>query len=103
VGHLKADAQGEGAGGSPQSNRGDILDLHTRNFVAAIKANDPSILAVWHRHGERGGHQRPDGGTLRSRPGAVHWDASANRFRDDAEANALMRARYRDGYVLPTA
>ena len=33
----------------------------------------------------------------------VHWDASANRFRDDAEANALMRARYRDGYVLPTA
>ena len=86
-----------------QSNRGDILDLHTRNFVAAIKANDPSILACGIDTGSVAAINAQMGNIAFKTGRKVHWDASANRFRDDAEANALMRARYRDGYVLPTA
>jgi hypothetical protein len=32
----------------------------------------------------------------------VYWDAAAGAFTNDAEANALMRATYRNGYTLPS-
>ena len=32
----------------------------------------------------------------------VHWDASAHRFRDNAEANRMLTPRYRGPWQLPS-
>jgi predicted dehydrogenase len=84
-----------------QANRGDILDLHTRNFVEAIRRNDPSILACGIDTGSVAAINAQMGNIAFKTGRKVHWDPSAHQFRDDASANALIQARYREGYALP--
>jgi predicted dehydrogenase len=85
-----------------QASRGDALDLHARNFVEAIQKNDPSMLACGIDTGGVAAINALMGNIAFKTGRKVHWDAATNRFRDDAEANALTRAHYREGYTLPT-
>jgi predicted dehydrogenase len=84
-----------------QENRSDILDLHTRNFVDAIRKNDVSILKCGIDTGSVAAINASMGNIALKTGRKVYWDAAANRFRDDQEADALTRARYRSGYTLP--
>lgn len=84
-----------------QANRTENLDLHTRNFVEAIHKHDPSMLACGIDTGSVAAINAQMGNIAYKTGRKVFWDAGANEFRNDPDANALTRARYRDGYVLP--
>jgi predicted dehydrogenase len=84
-----------------QPNRGDILDLHTANFADAIRTNDPARLKCGIDTGSVAAINAQMGNIAFKTGRKVFWDASAAQFRNDAEANALMKARYRAGYNVP--
>ncbi len=86
-----------------QANRTENLDLHTRNFVESIYKNDPSMLACGIDTGSVAAINAQMGNIAFKTGRKVFWDAAAQEFRNDPEANALTRARYRDGYVVPKA
>ena len=69
--------------------------------VDAIRANDPSLLKCGIDTGSVAAINASMGNIALRTGRKVHWDAAANQFTGDAEANALMRADYRNGYGLP--
>ena len=76
------------------------LERHTADFIACVKdrARTPACPI------EAAAHTAIvcQMGNVALRTGRkVHWDAKAGRFRDDAEANALIAPRYRAPYRLP--
>ena len=85
-----------------QGNKADNLDRHTRNFVDAIKANDASILKCGIESGGVAAINAQMGNIAFKTGRKLHWDAQAQRFTNDDEANALIRAKYRTGYTLPS-
>ena len=84
-----------------QGNNYNILDLHTRNFVEAIRANDASRLKCGIDSGSVAAINASMGNIALKTGRKLFWDARANQFRNDAEANELTRAVYRTGYKLP--
>ncbi|MCA9445486.1 MAG: Gfo/Idh/MocA family oxidoreductase [Candidatus Omnitrophica bacterium] len=80
---------------------GDSFADHPRNFLDAVKANDPSKLTapietafetvtLVHM------------GNIATRVGdKLHFDSEACRFTDNEEANKLISRHYREGYELP--
>jgi predicted dehydrogenase len=84
-----------------QPNTGDILDLHTANFVDAIRANDASRLKCGIDTGSVAAINAQMGNIAFKTGRKVFWDAAASQFRNDAGANALIKAKYRSGYTLP--
>ncbi|MCC7054465.1 MAG: Gfo/Idh/MocA family oxidoreductase [Gemmatimonadaceae bacterium] len=85
-----------------QYNNEEILDRHTLNFVEAIRKNDASGLACGIDTGSVAAINASMGNIALRTGRKVHWDAAAGRFTGDAEANAMIGARYQNGYVLPT-
>ena len=79
----------------------DILALHTRNFVDAIRQNDASMLKCGIDTGSVAAINASMGNIALRVGRKVHWNTAANQFTGDADANALMRANYRNGYMLP--
>ncbi|MBC7842393.1 MAG: Gfo/Idh/MocA family oxidoreductase [Gemmatimonadaceae bacterium] len=84
-----------------QYNNEDILDRHTLNFVEAIRKNDASGLKCGIDTGSVAAINASMGNIALRTGRKVFWDAAANQFKGDAEANALMKAGYRTGYTLP--
>ncbi len=84
-----------------QPNRVDNLDLHTANFAAAIKANDPAMLKCGIDTGSVAAINAQMGNIALLTGRKVFWDAATDQFKNDAEANEMTRARYRSGYELP--
>ena len=87
----------------PQSLQGDILDLHTRNFVEAIRANNPAMLKCGIDTGSVAAVNAQMGNIAFKTGRKVFWDAAANQFTGDTQANELMKARYSNGYTVPSA
>jgi predicted dehydrogenase len=79
------------------------LDLHTRNFVEAIRKNDPSLLRCGIETGSVAAVNAHMGNVAYKVGRKVYWDAAAGAFRNDAEANALVVPRYHNGWKLPAA
>ncbi len=86
----------------PQFVQGDTLELHTRNFVEAIRTNDPSILKCGIDTGSVAAINAQMGNIAFKTGRKVFWDAAANQFKGDAQANELMKARYANGYSVPS-
>ena len=84
-----------------QETGADILDLHTRNFVDAIKKNDASILKCGIESGGIAAINAQMGNIALKTGRKIYWDARAAQFTNDAQANELTRAKYRSGYELP--
>lgn len=84
-----------------QGNNHAILDLHTQNFVEAIRKSDPSILKCGIDTGSVAAINASMGNIALQTGRKVFWDAAANQFHNDPQANALIRANYRGGYELP--
>lgn len=84
-----------------QYNDENILDKHTLNFIEAIRKNDAAMLKCGIDTGSVAAINASMGNIALLTGRKVHWDAAAGQFRGDAEANAMIAARYQNGYVLP--
>jgi hypothetical protein len=81
----------------------DALDLHTRNFVEAIRKNDASMLSCGIESGSVAAINAHMGNIAYKLARKVHWDPATGSFRGDAEANALIAPAYHNGWKRPTA
>jgi len=79
------------------------LDLHTRNFVEAIRKNDASLLRCGIETGSVAAINAHMGNIAYKLGRKVYWDPAAGSFKGDAEANALLAKPYRNGWKRPTA
>lgn len=84
-----------------QPRRGDYLDAHTRNFVTAIKENDPSSLKTPIGSGSVAAINAHMGNIAFKTGRKIYWDAANKQFKDDKEANQIMKASYHNGWKLP--
>lgn len=83
-----------------QPNKGSGLDLHTVNFIEAVKSRNLSKLAC---PIQAGAHVATvcQMGNISYRSGSkVSWDVSKGRFNED-KANAYLAAKYNNGYKMP--
>ena len=85
---------GEGPSGA------SYLDLHTRNFVDAVRAGDPGLLNTPIESGAVAAINAQMGNIAYRTGGQLAWDAESGRFRDNAAANRLLRAEYHNGWKL---
>jgi predicted dehydrogenase len=79
------------------------LDLHTRNFVEAVRKNDASALTCGIETGSLAAVNAHMGNIAYKVGRKVHWDPAAGSFEGDAEANALIAPTYHNGWKRPTA
>jgi hypothetical protein len=89
----------------PDQRRGgnaNYLADHTKNFVAAMQANDPSILKCGIETGAVAAINAHMGNVAFKTGKKVYWDAVKGEFKNDPEANALTKAHYQNGWKLPT-
>jgi predicted dehydrogenase len=84
-----------------QGRQDDYLDLHTRNFIDAVRKNDPSVLKCGVDTGSVAAINAQMGNISLKTGRKVYWDAAANEFKNDKQANELMKASYQNGYKLP--
>ncbi|MGV6944097.1 Gfo/Idh/MocA family protein [Sphingobacterium kyonggiense] len=76
------------------------LDLHTKNFIEAIRAKDASILNA---PLEVGSHiaKLSQMGNIAYRTGKkIYWNKEKQNFKEP-EANKLLAAEYHNGYKIP--
>jgi predicted dehydrogenase len=79
----------------------DALDLHTRNFVEAIRKNDAAHLKCGIESGSVAAVNAHMGNVAFKVGRRVYWDAQAGAFKGDAEANALLARPYHNGWKQP--
>jgi predicted dehydrogenase len=75
---------------------------HARNFVTSMKTNDASILKCGIETGAIAAINAHMGNVAYKTGRKVYWDAATGGFKNDAEANALMKAHYQNGWKLPS-
>ncbi|MBC2839923.1 Gfo/Idh/MocA family protein [Robiginitalea sp. SC105] len=78
---------------------GSGLDLHTQNFVEAVRNRDSGILKAPIEVGYHAARVSHMGNIAYKTGKKLHWDALQAAFTD-AEANALMQATYHNGWEL---
>ncbi|WP_276374505.1 Gfo/Idh/MocA family oxidoreductase [Chryseolinea sp. H1M3-3] len=79
----------------------DYLDLHTQNFVAAVKKNDQSLLNTPIRSGSVAAINAQMGNIAYRTGKKVYWDAMQGNFGNDAEANKFIKPAYHNGWEMP--
>jgi len=77
------------------------LDLHTQNFVEAIRKNDQNILNTPIKSAAITAINAQMGNIAYRTGSKVFWDAAQGSFKDNAEANKLITAQYHSGWELP--
>ncbi len=83
-----------------QPKNGDGLENHMINFVTAIKSRDFSKLTCPIQDGAHVAKVCQMGNISFKTGGRVIWDAVKEKFTDD-KANALINAKYNNGYSVP--
>ena len=84
-----------------QARNGDYLNEHTKNFVQAIKANDPGMLKCGIETGSIAAINAHMGNIAYKTGRKVYWDPNTKGFKNDTQANALLNAHYHNGRKLP--
>ena len=85
-----------------KDNNANYIADHAKNFVAAMKANDASLLNCGIETGAIAAINAHMGNVAFKTGRKVYWDAAAGLFKDDPEANRLTRAQYQNGWKLPS-
>jgi len=80
----------------------NILDLHTTNFVDAIKSNDPALLNTHIQSGSVAAINAQMGNIAYRTGEKLYWDTPTDSFTDNQVANDLSYANYNNGWVKPT-
>jgi predicted dehydrogenase len=84
-----------------QARNGEYLNDHTKNFIQAIKDNNPKILKCGIETGSIAAINAHMGNIAYKTGRKVYWDAATGSFKNDVEANALIKAHYNNGWQLP--
>ncbi|HQU58508.1 MAG TPA: Gfo/Idh/MocA family oxidoreductase [Saprospiraceae bacterium] len=79
----------------------DYIKDHAQNFVDAIRANDPSMLHCGIESGSIAAINAQMGNIAYKTGRKIYWDDNKGLFRDDKEANQLIKANYYNGWKLP--
>lgn len=79
----------------------NYLDLHTQNFVEAIKKNDQSLLNTPIASGSVAAINAQMGNIAYRTGGKIFWNAKQGNFGNNTEANKMIRAAYHNGWELP--
>ena len=81
----------------------NYLDLHTQNFVDAIKANDPKLLNTPIDSGSVAAINAQMGNIAYKTGEKVYWDPETGGFKKNKLANKLVKAQYHNDWKLPSA
>lgn len=84
-----------------QIRSGDALADHCKNFVQAMKDNNPAILKCGIETGSIAAINAQMGNIAYKTGRKVYWDAAKGMFKNDEQANLLMKANYQNGWKLP--
>ncbi len=79
----------------------DYLQLHVLNFLDCIAGRTPEQLNCGIAQAANVAINSCIGNIAQRLGRKVYWDASAERFVQDPEADALMEAHYENGWSLP--
>lgn len=79
---------------------GNALEFHSKNFVDAMNANDPSILNCGIETGSIAAINAHMGNIAYKTGKKIYWNEEKQQF-DDSEANELLKANYHKGWELP--
>ncbi|WP_117885406.1 Gfo/Idh/MocA family protein [Aureibaculum luteum] len=87
----------------PKSRPKDVnyLDLHTQNFVEAVRSKNSKILNTPIKSGSIAAINAQMGNIAYKTGEKLFWDADANMFKNNAKANALLKASYHNGWEKP--
>jgi len=83
-----------------QQNQGNGLDLHTKNFMEAVKSRDANTLNAPIQVGYDTALVSHMGNVAYKTGKRLYWNTEEGKFTDDA-ANKLTRAAYHNGWELP--
>jgi predicted dehydrogenase len=99
--------QGWGKDGKPkmerlpiQQNQGSGLDLHTANFIDAVKSRDATKLNAPIQVGYETALVSHMGNVAYKSGNRLYWDKEQGKFTDEA-ANTITKATYHNGWKLP--
>lgn len=84
-----------------QGRRGDYLNFHTRNFVNAIKNNQPESLKCGIETGSVAAINAHMGNIAFKTGRKLYWDAGKGLFKNDSQANEMIKCHYHNGWTLP--
>jgi predicted dehydrogenase len=84
-----------------QPQRGGYLNVHTKNFVEAIKAGDPSLTHCGIEAGYLAAVNAHLGNIAFKTGRKLYWDEVRGEFSGDDEANAMLAATYHNGWTMP--
>jgi predicted dehydrogenase len=79
----------------------DYLKMHAENFVEAIRKNDPKILKCGIETGSIAALNAQMGNIAYKLGRRIYWNEKTGNFGTDTAANALMKAKYHNGWKLP--
>ena len=77
------------------------LDLHTKNFIDAVKAGDPELLNTPIESGSLAAINAQMGNIAYRTGDKVFWNEETSAFADNPAANQLARAHYHNGWTIP--
>jgi len=77
------------------------LDLHTQNFVEAVRAKNAEILNTPIKSGSIAAINAQMGNIAYKTGEKLFWDAKKNIFKNNDKANALIKAAYHNGWKKP--
>jgi predicted dehydrogenase len=83
-------------------NELNYLDLHTQNFIDAIKKNDQNALNTPIKSGSVAAINAQMGNIAYRTGSKVFWDPAAGKFKDNTAANDMIRPVYHNGWEVPT-
>ncbi len=83
-----------------QSNTGSGLDLHTTNFLSAVKTRDTKMLNAPITVGYNTALVCHMGNVAYKTGERIHWDAESKKF-DNEKSNQLLVPQYHNGWELP--
>jgi len=88
----------------PKQNRpgnANYLQAHARNFVEAMENDKPSLLKCGIESGSVAAINAHMGNIAFKTGRKIYWNQKNKQFVNDAEANALIHAKYHNGWKLP--
>ena len=77
------------------------LDLHTANFLDAVKANNHSMLATPIESGSVAAINAHMGNISFRTGDKIYWDQESGTFKSNERANNFINAEYHNGWQLP--
>jgi predicted dehydrogenase len=78
----------------------ETLDLHTSNFIDAVRAGDPGLLNTPIESGALAAINAQMGNIAFRTGDKLAWDGQQGDFGDNQAANRLLRAEYHNGWTL---